>query len=62
MQFLQIIAIDGCTTPIKSAGWNSDAFVIVSDVNFFACSLAGEHVWNLPNERHSGGMSYGSLY
>jgi len=23
---------------------------------FFVCSLVGEHVWNLPNERRSGGQ------
>jgi len=27
-------------------------------VNFCVCSLAGEHVWKLPNERRSGGLCF----
>ena len=28
----------------------------VADINFCLCSLAGEHVWRMPNERRSGGL------
>jgi len=31
-------------------------FVAVADTLFCLCSLAGEHVWRLPNERRSGGL------